>query len=80
MKTINATGLKGTLHRDLDDTWFFRVYDKTAPEGFKDYRLVHNDLEITINGEAALYEYGMEEYDGILDHSPEVLGLDSNEV
>ncbi len=65
-----ATGTTGFLCYSTDGTYFFRVY---ATDGFKDYDLVHSDLEITIKDNDAFF-YETEEY-SILDHSPATLGI-----
>ena len=50
--------------------FYFRVYDE---EGFKDYKILHSDLFVTINDVDA---YFYEKPDGlVLDHSPQTLGI-----
>jgi len=73
----SANGLKGTLLRSEDD-WFFRVYDKMSEEGFKDYTIWHNDLKVIIaDSDAFIYENKLiGDFDGVLDHSPEILGIE----
>ena len=49
-----AKGIKGYIIRGLDDYWF-RVYDKD--HNFKDYKILHHDLAITIeDDDAVLYD------------------------
>lgn len=69
---LPAAGLTGILCRSFDGEYFFRV--KKGQRGFRDYRLAHSDLKVTISTdeEAALYRIGA---DGVLDHAPETLGL-----
>ena len=71
-----ARGTRGFLLRSNDSDgslrYFFRVYG--AGHSFRDYELLHSDLEIEIvDEEATLYE----REDGLearLDHSPRTLG------
>lgn len=73
LDAVPANGVGGVLLRSLDGRWCFRV---TRRDGtFRDYRVRHDDLKVTIADDelAAFYATGGEE--GILDHSPEVLGL-----
>ncbi|HEU0203591.1 MAG TPA: hypothetical protein VFR86_24540 [Burkholderiaceae bacterium] len=69
-----AAGIKGFLLRGVDGKYFFRVY-RDAGE-FIDYELRHDDLEVTVSVDAlaSFYEIGERR---ILDHSPEVLGLET---
>lgn len=67
-----AGGVEGILCRTDGGEYFFRVY---KPDGsFRDYDLRHDDLRVTIAPDemASFYEVGQE---GVLDHSPEALGL-----
>ena len=67
----SANGVTGFLIWTGKD-YQFRVYDQVG--GFKDYSILHCDLEVTIvDADATLYEYD----DGrcCLDHNPETLGL-----
>lgn len=75
-KTSLARGTRGFLLRSLDDAgclrYSFRVYGDD--HSFRDYDLIHSDLEIEIvDEEATLYEAG-EGHDARLDHSPLTLG------
>ena len=73
LEVVPANGVTGTLLSSFDRTWTFRV---TREDGTSsDYRLRHDGLTVTIADDelAALYSDGDEI--GILDHSPEVLGL-----
>lgn len=67
-----AEGVTGILCSTIGGKYFFRVYH--AAGEFTDYRLRHNDLEVTISQEALASFYRIGD-DGILDHSPQVLGL-----
>ena len=70
-KITSAKGVTGFLIWTGED-YQFRVYDQVG--GFKDYSMLHSDLEVTIvDADATLYEYT----DGscYLDHSPETLGV-----
>lgn len=68
MKYIKAKGLKGFLISDN----IFRVHDEKNRTEFKDYTIVHNDLEIMIlDDDAFIYENDQEE---IIDYSKETLG------
>ena len=54
------------------DGYQFRVYDDQS--SFKDYSILHCDLEVTItDADAAFYEYDNGTLS--LDHNPETLGL-----
>ena len=73
LEAVPANGVTGMLLSSFDRTWTFRV---THGDGtFSDYRLRHDDMTVTIADDelAAFYSDGDEI--GILDHSPEVLGL-----
>ena len=67
-----ASGKNGILIRSLG-TFFFRVYH--ADHTFTDYEIRHDDLSVTIDQEslAAFYTDGQRH---VLDHAPEVLGLE----
>jgi hypothetical protein len=70
---LPAAGTKGVLIRTIDDQVLFRVY--RTPDDFIDYEIRHGDLGVAIsqNELAAFYRV---EGRSILDHSPEVLGLE----
>lgn len=72
MKITSADGVKGTLITcTVSGKVFFRVYGED--HSFVDYKLTHNDLQVTIqDSDAAFYER-----DGryILDHAPGTLGI-----
>ncbi|MCP4367671.1 MAG: hypothetical protein GY797_06110 [Deltaproteobacteria bacterium] len=72
-KVSNASGVEGVLLLSLDGSYFFRVYREGGE--FTDYELRHNDLPVIISRDALASFYEMEETN-ILDHSPEVLGLE----
>ena len=75
-----AAGVKGVLIRALDGAMMFRVYHDH--ERFTDYEIRHDDLSVTIDKDelAAFYKIcpraGADGDQYILDHGPEVLGLD----
>jgi hypothetical protein len=70
-----AGGVKGFLLWS-EDGFFFRVHTKQDPFEFKDYKIDHCDLEVTIDAkaDAAFYEEPDENYDGRLDYDPPSLG------
>ena len=73
MKTTLATGTTGHLLDNFDGTYEFRVYNY-EDHTFKDYKLQHCDLMVTITDrDASFYE----NKDGtfVLDHNPGTLGL-----
>ena len=72
-ETESAAGVKGVLIRALDGTMMFRVYHDH--ERFMDYEIRHDDLSVTIDEDALAAFYRVGE-DHILDHSPQVLGLE----
>lgn len=69
-----AAGVTGFLLKRTDGSFFFRVY--CTVDDFTDYDIRHDDLEITISPDAlaSFYQIGDRR---LLDHSPEVLGLES---
>ena len=70
-KITSAKGVTGFLIWSGRD-YLFRVYDATGD--FKDYSMLHSDLEVTIlDADATLYEYPNGTLS--LDHNPETLGL-----
>lgn len=75
-KTSLARGTRGFLLRSIDDTgglrYFFRVYG--ADHSFRDYELIHSDLEIEIVDEEATFYEAEDGRDALLDHSPRTLG------
>lgn len=73
----SANGTRGFLCKSaVDGSYFFRVYE--ANEAFTDYDLRHEELEVTISPDAMASFYRIGD-DHILDHSPEVLGLQQDE-
>lgn len=73
----DAGGVRGFLLRSgVDLSFFFRVYREDGE--FTDYEIRHHDLEVTIAPDAlaAFYKIGDRL---ILDHSPEVLGLEKQQ-
>lgn len=78
-----AAGVKGVIIRALDGAMMFRVYHDN--ERFTDYEIRHDELSVTIDNDelAAFYKAcpraGGDGDQHILDHSPEVLGLEKVE-
>ena len=70
-----ANGVTGVLLRLLDGSLGFRVYDEK--HDFVDYRLRHDDLEVTISQRELASFYVNHEHT-VLDHSQEVLGLEQS--
>ena len=70
----DASGVSGMLIKSFDNNFVFRV--TTEDGSHKDFKIRHDDLSITIDADelAAFYEF--EDGSAVLDHSPEVLGLD----
>ena len=79
-KVKNAKGQKGFLLYEGDGRYAFRVYDKSHPDGFIDYNIYHNDLEVEIIDELATFYYPVNQMDfanqpaPYLDNPPETLG------
>jgi hypothetical protein len=69
----SASGVSGVLCRGADGNYFFRVYH--ADESFTDYELLHDDLPVTIDQDALASFYRLHDHN-VLDHSPQVLGLE----
>jgi len=69
-----AAGVTGFLLKRMDGSYFFRVY--CPGDDFTDYDIRHDDLEVTISPDALASFYQIGDC-RLLDHSPEVLGLDS---
>lgn len=70
MKTLTAKGTKGFLLRSFNNRCIFRTYNEQGE--FKDYDILHHDLEITIDSDDALL---FEDRDNnFIDYTPEVLG------
>jgi len=67
----SAAGAKGVLIRSGSD-FFFRVYREGGL--FNDYKILHNDLSMTIDSDELASFYHRDDH-YILDHSPSVLGL-----
>lgn len=69
-----AAGVTGFVLKRTDGSFFFRVYSSSGD--FIDYEIRHDDLEVTISPDtlASFYQIGDRR---LLDHSPEVLGLES---
>lgn len=67
----SANGVSGHLLRLGNGDVVFRVYDQD--HNFVDYDLAHNDLTVTIHDADAFFY--RDEYQDVLDHAPETLGL-----
>lgn len=74
MKAIAAAGTTGFILNTIDGGYVFRVYDKHT-EAFKDYDLLHSDLEVKIVDEDAVF-YELDNGKNLLDYSPPTLGID----
>ncbi len=72
----NAEGVSGMLIKVFGGGYLFRVYHST--DEFTDYRLRHDDLSITIDLDALASFYSIDS-GHVLDHSPQVLGLNKAE-
>ena len=72
-----AAGVTGFLLKRSNGSFFFRVYGTSGD--FTDYDICHDDLETTISPDAlaSFYQVGDRR---LLDHSPEVLGLESEKL
>ena len=71
MKIKSANGATGCLLRVGFSEFVFRVYEDGS---FKDYDLIHSDLQFTIcDPDATFYEDGERL---TLDHNPETLGIE----
>lgn len=70
---LPAARARGVLIRTIDGELLFRVY--RTPDDFIDYAIRHDDLSVIISEKelAAFYKVGGR---NILDHAPEVLGLE----
>ncbi|MGE0823035.1 MAG: hypothetical protein AB7G75_09270 [Candidatus Binatia bacterium] len=76
-EVTNAGGVRGfLLYSAIDESFFFRAYHENGE--FTDYDIRHHDLEVTIAPDALASFYKFNEH-LILDHSPEVLGLEKVE-
>ena len=85
VKIQTANGTKGFLIWDGIGKFMFRVYEYEQVEGgintikgFKDYDVLHSDLQIIINDDDSSFS----EYDDgrlSLDHSPSTLGHDDEQ-
>lgn len=65
-----AKGIKGFIYQDFDGDLFFRVYDKNSIDGFIDYHILVNEIEVEINDEFII----LDDLRKILSDSPEILG------
>ena len=75
-KTSLARGTRGFLLRSIDNIgglrYVFCVYG--VDHSFRDYELIHSDLEVKIVDEEATFYDAENGRDGRLDHSPRTLG------
>lgn len=73
MNIKSADGVTGFILYSGDGRHFFRVYGEDHT--FKDYILLHSDLQVTINDPDAFFYEG----DNLdrLDHGPDTLGIKS---
>jgi hypothetical protein len=71
-----ADGVEGILCYSNAGSYFLRVADQSAPDGFRDYDFCHSDLKVRIiDSDCALYSLEGSSDGLILDHAPETLGL-----
>lgn len=77
-----ARGTRGFLLRSVDEDrqvrYFFRIYD--AGGSFRDFDLLHFDLEVEIVDQEATFYEAVGGREGRLDHSPRTLGRDDEGV
>ncbi len=79
-KVRSANGVEGDLCVTSDGSYFLRVADAQAAEGFVDYDLRHSDLRVRILDEdAVFYDLGAN-HAPLLDHAPATLGLTAVET
>ncbi|WP_172562928.1 hypothetical protein [Vibrio furnissii] len=72
-EVASASGVSGDLCKSGNGQYFFRVYHED--KSFTDYELNHDDLSVTISQDSLASFYKIKDQH-ILDHSPEVLGLE----
>ena len=70
-----ANGVTGLLCKSLDGKFFFRMRNEKGE--FVDYTLRHDDMKITISQDELASFYEFRDGEGVLDHSSNVLGLQS---
>ncbi len=68
-----AAGVSGVLIKDVAGNFVFRVYGKEGE--FTDYDIRHNELAVTIAEDELAAFYQVDDR-LVLDHSPQVLGLE----
>lgn len=68
-----ASGVSGFLCRGSEGSYFFRIYH--SDKSFTDYELRHDDLPVIIAQDALASFYRFQDH-SVLDHSPQVLGLE----
>lgn len=74
-RETSANDVKGILCRTIPpEQFFFRVYHGDG--NFDDYRILHDDLSVTIDDELASF-YEDENGEKFLDHSPQVFGWET---
>ena len=69
----NAEGVSGVLIKDAGGNFVFRVNGKENE--FADYDIRHNELSVTIAEDELAAFYKLDDR-LVLDHSPQVLGLE----
>ena len=69
-----AKGVTGIII-DVLGKPYFRVYNKEYKDGFKDYKLCHADLEVTIEDAGASFYEREEDEVCTLDYAPRCFGL-----
>ncbi len=75
LKEESAAGAKGILIRSFENgktTYHLRTYHEK--ESFDDYKLLHNDLSVTIDKDEAASFYEDENGTKYLDETPETMG------
>ena len=73
LRETSASSVKEMLLRtNSPEKFFFRVYRGDGT--FDDYRVLHDDLSVTIDDDALASFYENEPGDKFLNHSPNVLG------
>jgi hypothetical protein len=71
-----ADGVRACLLRSVGPEILLRVYHDGAKRRFTNYDIWHNDLWVTIEPDAMAGFYKIGKHD-VIDHAPQVLGLDA---
>jgi hypothetical protein len=74
MKATAAANVTGFVLHTIDG-YVFRVYEQ-GTNAFRDYDLLHFDLEVKIVDEDAVF-YELDNGKNLLDYSPATLGIDN---